>query len=150
MERPGGAPQGQMMSMEGTANGKGTVVLSQSGVYLGATSEDHANIKITITAQAMDVTVTTTSNDTNTANNQAQVTTPVQQADLAITKTASPDPVFSGSTITYTISCQNNGPVDAQNVVITGGVNDGDSVVALGVQKLDTEQRVRVVSSLSF
>ena len=39
---------------------------------------------------------------------------------------------------------------DAQNVVITGGVNDGDSVVALGVQKLDTEQRVRVVSSLSF
>jgi RND family efflux transporter MFP subunit len=39
---------------------------------------------------------------------------------------------------------------DAQDVVITGGVNEGDSVVALGVQKLDTEQRVRVVSSLSF
>jgi RND family efflux transporter MFP subunit len=39
---------------------------------------------------------------------------------------------------------------DAQDVVITRGVNEGDSVVALGVQKLDTEQRVRVVSSLSF
>jgi RND family efflux transporter MFP subunit len=39
---------------------------------------------------------------------------------------------------------------DAQDVVITGGVDEGDSVVALGVQKLDTEQRVRVVSSLSF
>ena len=39
---------------------------------------------------------------------------------------------------------------DAQDVVITSGVNEGDSVVALGVQKLDTEQRVRVVSSLSF
>ncbi len=39
---------------------------------------------------------------------------------------------------------------DAQDVVISGGVNEGDSVVTLGVQKLDTEQRVRVVSSLSF
>jgi hypothetical protein len=58
----GGAPQGQMMSMEGTATGKGIVVMGQNGVYLGGTSEDHANIKITLTAQAMDVTVTTTSN----------------------------------------------------------------------------------------
>ncbi len=39
---------------------------------------------------------------------------------------------------------------DAQDVVIAGGVNEGDSVVTLGVQKLDTEQRVRVVSNLSF
>jgi len=39
---------------------------------------------------------------------------------------------------------------DAQEVVIAGGVDEGDNVVVLGVQKLDTEQRVRVVSSLSF
>ena len=39
---------------------------------------------------------------------------------------------------------------DAQDVVIASGVSEGDSVVTLGVQKLDTEQRVRVVSSLSF
>src|SRR5579871_3129692 len=39
---------------------------------------------------------------------------------------------------------------DAQDVVISSGVSEGDSVVTLGVQKLDTEQRVRVVSSLSF
>ena len=36
------------------------------------------------------------------------------------------------------------------SVVITGGVEDGDNVVALGVQKLDAEQKVRVVSSLTF
>jgi RND family efflux transporter MFP subunit len=35
-------------------------------------------------------------------------------------------------------------------VVITGGVPDGAKVVALGVQKLDPAQKVRVVSSLSF
>lgn len=39
---------------------------------------------------------------------------------------------------------------DKNNVEITGGVNEGDRVVALGVQKLDTEQKVRVVSSLTF
>src|SRR3984893_10073941 len=35
-------------------------------------------------------------------------------------------------------------------VVISGGVDEGAKVVALGVQKLDSAQKVRVVSSLSF
>ncbi len=35
-------------------------------------------------------------------------------------------------------------------VVISGGVDEGAKVVALGVQKLDPTQKVRVVSSLSF
>src|SRR3977135_4428927 len=36
------------------------------------------------------------------------------------------------------------------DVVITSGVDEGAKVVALGVQKLDPAQKVRVVSSLSF
>jgi len=36
------------------------------------------------------------------------------------------------------------------DVVISGGVDDGAKVVTLGVQKLDPAQKVRVVSSLSF
>ena len=39
---------------------------------------------------------------------------------------------------------------ESNDVVITGGVKEGDKVVALGVQKLDPDQKVRVVSSLSF
>ena len=39
---------------------------------------------------------------------------------------------------------------ESEAVVITGGVPDGAKVVALGVQKLDPAQKVRVVSSLSF
>ena len=35
-------------------------------------------------------------------------------------------------------------------VVISGGVDEGAKVVTLGVQKLDSAQKVRVVSSLSF
>ena len=39
---------------------------------------------------------------------------------------------------------------ESGDVVITGGVDEGTKVVALGVQKLDPAQKVRVVSSLSF
>lgn len=39
---------------------------------------------------------------------------------------------------------------DSNDVVISGGVDEGAKVVVLGVQKLDPAQKVRVVSSLSF
>jgi len=39
---------------------------------------------------------------------------------------------------------------ETADVIITGGVEEGASVVVLGVQKLDPAQKVRVVSSLSF
>lgn len=39
---------------------------------------------------------------------------------------------------------------ETANVLITSGVEEGATVVALGVQKLDPAQKVRVVSSLSF
>jgi RND family efflux transporter MFP subunit len=39
---------------------------------------------------------------------------------------------------------------ESNDVVITGGVDEGAKIVALGVQKLDPSQKVRVVSSLSF
>jgi RND family efflux transporter MFP subunit len=39
---------------------------------------------------------------------------------------------------------------ESNDVVIVGGVDEGAKVVALGVQKLDPAQKVRVVSSLSF
>jgi RND family efflux transporter MFP subunit len=39
---------------------------------------------------------------------------------------------------------------ESNNVVISGGVDEGARIVVLGVQKLDPTQKVRVVSSLSF
>jgi RND family efflux transporter MFP subunit len=39
---------------------------------------------------------------------------------------------------------------EARDVLIAGGVEEGASVVVLGVQKLDPGQKVRVVSSLTF
>jgi len=39
---------------------------------------------------------------------------------------------------------------ESNDVVISGGVDEGAEIVVLGVQKLDPAQKVRVVSSLSF
>lgn len=39
---------------------------------------------------------------------------------------------------------------EARDVLVSGGVEEGDRVVALGVQKLDPDQRVRVVQALRF
>lgn len=39
---------------------------------------------------------------------------------------------------------------ESNDVVISGGVDEGAKVVALGVQKIDPSEKVRVVSSLSF
>lgn len=39
---------------------------------------------------------------------------------------------------------------EARDVVISSGVEEGDKIVVLGVQKLDPAQKVKVVSSLSF
>lgn len=39
---------------------------------------------------------------------------------------------------------------DAQDVLVKSGVKDGDLVVALGVQKLDPAQKVRIVDALAF
>lgn len=39
---------------------------------------------------------------------------------------------------------------EARDVLITGGVEDGAQVVSLGVQKLDSGQKVRVVEALRF
>ena len=39
---------------------------------------------------------------------------------------------------------------ESDDVLVTGGVQEGAKVVAVGVQKIDPSQKVRVVSSLSF
>jgi uncharacterized repeat protein (TIGR01451 family) len=46
-------------------------------------------------------------------------TAPSDIADLAVTKTDSPDPVTVGATLTYTIVVTNNGPQEATNVFLS-------------------------------
>lgn len=69
--------------------------------------------------------------DTNTANNNSsQATTVTNGADLAITKTDSPDPVNGGGRITYTINVTNNGPNDAVGVRVRDTLSSSTTFVS--------------------
>ncbi|MGH9715328.1 MAG: C25 family cysteine peptidase [Candidatus Acidiferrales bacterium] len=74
----------------------------------------------TVITNTANVSATTT--DPYSANNSASTTSVVTsptQADVAIVKTASPEPVEQGTNLTYTLQVTNNGPAVAQNVVVT-------------------------------
>jgi uncharacterized repeat protein (TIGR01451 family) len=58
--------------------------------------------------------------DPDTNNNSATaVTAVVARADIAVTKSDSPDPAIAGTNLTYSITLVNNGPSDAQDVSLS-------------------------------
>jgi len=75
--------------------------------------------------------VTAIEQDSNPANNSVTITTTVvplgpAQADLALTKADTPDPVFSGGpALTYSIEVTNNGPDAATGVTVTDALPAG-------------------------
>jgi uncharacterized repeat protein (TIGR01451 family) len=85
-------------------------------IIVGVPSSTAHGATLTNTASA-----TRNETDPNTANNTGitEQTTANRQADLAVTKSDSPDPVRVGATLTYTISVVNLGPSDATGVSLT-------------------------------
>jgi uncharacterized repeat protein (TIGR01451 family) len=102
-------------------------VCSGTAVTSGTTVNFPLVIKVTAgTAPGTDISDTAsvgpTASDPNTGNNS--VTTNVYvasptQADVAILKTASPEPVDQTTNLTYTLQVKNNGPAVAQGVSVT-------------------------------
>ena len=70
--------------------------------------------------------------DPSSTNNSATVSVTVSNpsADLALTKSASPDPVQAGSNVTYTLGVTNGGPSTASSVVVTDTLPVGTSYVS--------------------
>lgn len=71
--------------------------------------------------------VSSATSDPNAANNDAFERTQVRarpRADLALTKTDSPDPVRAGERITYRLTVTNAGPDGATGVVVTDDLPD--------------------------
>jgi len=78
------------------------------------------------TASGTNITNTVTANATNIVpnltNNSASATVVVanaNSADMAIVKTASPNPVIEGTPLIYSLAVTNNGPATATNVTVT-------------------------------
>ncbi len=65
------------------------------------------------------------------ANDSAsEDTTVVEEADLAVVKTDSPDPVHAGEQLTWTVEVSNNGPSDATGVAVIDVLPAGVSFVS--------------------
>ena len=91
----------------------GTLAASGStGVQLVLTANALGSVSNTVEATANEL-------DPNLANNTATAgTTVVPGADLSVTKVALPDPAVMGQALTYTLTVNNNGPENANNVVL--------------------------------
>ncbi len=84
-------------------------------ILIRGTVTSSASETITNTAN-----VTSTTPDPNLSNNTSTVDTQVNAlADIGVVKTGSPNPVFSGETLTYTIDVSNFGPSYAENVTLS-------------------------------
>jgi len=94
----------------------GTLVASESRTIL-MTVTVNADVTAGFTNTVL---ITTTTPGDNPGNNEDDYVVDVLAvADLAITKSDNPDPVTPGETLVYTLVYTNNGPSDAENVVVT-------------------------------
>ena len=105
------------------AGGTGTISTTNASVAGGSTHSFTlvVNVNQTATGTLTD-TATVTSNpvDPTPADNSATVTTTVQRvSDLKLTATAGPTPAPPGSTLTYNLGAQNQGPSNAQSTVLS-------------------------------
>jgi uncharacterized repeat protein (TIGR01451 family) len=103
--------------------GSGVISCTISTLGVGAT----ASFTLVVNVSAGDgATITNTATvgsatiDLNPGNNTATATTKVKkQADLAVTKADTPDPVVAGADLTYDITLKNFGPNEAVNASLT-------------------------------
>lgn len=111
-EDPGGVPT---CTIGGLASGSSAIITINVTVDAGTTG-----------SVSNSASVSSTSTDDNAANDSATENTIVETAaDLVLTKTDDVDPVLAGDGLVYTLTVTNNGPSDAQNVVITDNLPGG-------------------------
>jgi len=107
------------------ASGNITCTIASLAVGASATFTPQVQANTTTasgTTLTSNATITTTTSETITTNNSASASNLVTartNADVAIVKTDSPDPVGNGQLITYRLAVTNNGPAIATNVTIS-------------------------------
>ena len=113
-----------------SVGGTGTITCTDSGA-LGVGGANTANFSLVLQVNALTpsgttITETATASAANMppglTSNTASANVLVagaNSADLAIVKTAAPNPVTDGTPLTYTLSVTNNGPASATNVTVT-------------------------------
>jgi uncharacterized repeat protein (TIGR01451 family) len=127
-ELPAGVTYQSATSSQGTCSEAGGTVTCQLGALAnGADAGETINVIAsgsgTITNTA---TVEGDQGDPDSGNNSSgEETTVSSAADLAITKSDSPDPIYTGQTLTYSIAVHNNGPSGSSSVTVTDDLPAG-------------------------
>jgi uncharacterized repeat protein (TIGR01451 family) len=128
-------------------------VCSGAAVASGATAQFSLVVKTNSgtagTTIVNTATIGPTTNDVNTTNNSSTVSTIVaspSQADVAIVKTASPEPVDQNATLTYTLQVTNNGPAVAQGVAVSDPLPSAVSFVSVSTTQGTCSQSGGTVS----
>jgi uncharacterized repeat protein (TIGR01451 family) len=80
------------------------------------------NVGLVLGTFTIDVSGTATDIPVTPAENTAPITvrapSPEEQSDLSVTKTAAPEPAFSGANLTYQVTVHNNGPATSPDYFI--------------------------------
>ena len=120
---PAGVTFESAVPSQGTCSHTSGTVSCSLGTIANGGRRDASTIKVrpqntgSITNTAS---VASNLNDPTPANNTASATTTVNPAaDLAVTKTDSPDPIAVGQQLTYAVGVQNLGPSSATGVTLT-------------------------------
>ncbi len=112
------------------ANGQDVTCTHAAGLAAGATAPITLTVALASDAGPATLTnsanVTGTAPDPNPANNTDTDDVPVtDQANVSITKSASPTSVAAGDEVTYTLTVHNDGPSDADNVQVSDALPTG-------------------------
>lgn len=112
-----------LVSAPGCTEVSGVVSCSLSNLASGASAAFTVTVQVSPGASGVITNTASVSSDAidpNPLNDSATVTTTLQtQADLALSKSANPDPVQVSALLTYTLVITNQGPVAAANVILT-------------------------------
>lgn len=129
-----GLPAGNVTFLNATGSGWSCSLAGQVVTCTRPTLLVGAAPSLTITLQAPSeatslvdtATVTSTSSDLVANNNTTSVTTPVlSAADLSVGVVDSADPVTTGGALTYTVTVNNAGPSQANNVSVVSQLPSG-------------------------
>jgi uncharacterized repeat protein (TIGR01451 family) len=122
--------------------GTGTISCSIASLTVNTSVNFPLVVKVSL-GDAPGTTITNTANinvpcssasDPNCGNNSSTTNVVVAsptQADVAITKTANPDPVDQGTNLQYTLQVTNNGPAAAQGVTVSDPIPGEVSFVSV-------------------